>query len=212
MLRFGIWAVLWVSHVTALADPLLLEPDLLRDETRALRQAPPAREFLFLSNQVASIWRASATLTGDNAEGGPAGSVSFRQFTDFDPVIVNINVTGLTKGKHGIHIHQYGDLTESCKSTGPHFKRSLIGNIEAKEDGSASVEFASPYLSLCGPNGIIGRSIVIHEKPIEYNRFPDIAAPPTESQEDNPTPPQTEEQRVGGIVACGVITITKSKE
>ncbi|XP_055707337.1 superoxide dismutase [Cu-Zn] [Phlebotomus papatasi] len=207
----GIWAILWVSHA-ALANPILLEAELLADETRALRQVAPAREFLFLNNQVAPIWRASATLTGDNAEGGPAGLVSFRQFTDFDPVVVSINVTGLTAGKHGVHIHQYGDLTESCKSTGPHFKRSLIGNIEAKEDGTASVEFASPYLSLCGPNGIIGRSLVIHEKPIEYNRFPDIATPPSESQEDNPTLPQTEEQKVGNIVACGVISITKSKE
>ncbi|XP_059614693.1 superoxide dismutase [Cu-Zn] isoform X2 [Phlebotomus argentipes] len=207
----GVWAMLWVAHV-ALANPLLLEDDLFPEAARALRQVAPAREFLFINNQVAPIWRASATLTGDNAEGGGTGSVSFRQFSDFDPVIVSINVTGLTPGKHGVHIHQYGDLTESCKSTGPHFKRSLIGNIEAKEDGSASVEFASPYLSLCGPNGIIGRSLVVHEKPIEYNRFPDIATPPSESQEDNPTLPQTEEQKVGAIIACGVITITKSKE
>lgn len=121
----GIWAILWVSHA-ALANPILLEAELLADETRALRQVAPAREFLFLNNQVAPIWRASATLTGDNAEGGPAGLVSFRQFTDFDPVVVSINVTGLTAGKHGVHIHQYGDLTESCKSTGPHFKRSLV--------------------------------------------------------------------------------------
>uniref|UniRef100_A0A1L8E464 superoxide dismutase n=2 Tax=Nyssomyia neivai TaxID=330878 RepID=A0A1L8E464_9DIPT len=207
----GTWAILWVAHA-ALANPLLLDDDLLLEQPRLLRQVAPGRDFLFLNNQVTPIWRASATLTGDNAEGGPGGSVIFRQFTDFDPVVVNLNVTGLTPGKHGVHIHQYGDLTESCKSTGPHFRRSLIGNIEAKEDGTASVEFASPYLSLCGPNGIIGRSLVVHEKPIEYNRFPDIAAAPSDIEEDNPSPPQTEEQKVGGIVACGVITITKSKE
>lgn len=85
-----------------------------------------------------------------------------------------------------------------------------MGNAEAKEDGSLDIEFPSPYLSLFGPNNIIGRSIVIHAKSIMYSRFPDIQPSPTEGQQDFPIPVQTEEQKVGAILACGMITIKKN--
>lgn len=84
-----------------------------------------------------------------------------------------------------------------------------MGNAETKADGNLEFEFPSPYLSLTGPNSIIGRSIVFHEKPIQYNVFPNIQPAQTDQQQDYPVQPQTEEQRVGGILACGMITIKK---
>lgn len=86
---------------------------------------------------------------------------------------------------------------------------SQVGNAETKGDGNLEFEFQSPYLNLGGPNSIIGRSIVFHEKPIQYNVFPNIQPSPTDQQQDYPVQPQTEEQKVGAIVACGMITIKK---
>ncbi|KAM0945095.1 putative superoxide dismutase [Dioscorea sansibarensis] len=37
------------------------------------------------------------------------------------PTTVNVRVTGLTPGLHGFHLHEYGDTTNGCVSTGPHF-------------------------------------------------------------------------------------------
>lgn len=67
----------------------------------------------------------------------------------------------------------------------------------------------SPQLSFHGPNGIVGRSIAIHEKPIEFNHFPDIYAIPLVPTL-NGAPFQREEENVGPIIACGIITFTDS--
>lgn len=68
------------------------------------------------------------------------------------------------------------------------------------------ITFHSPYLTLFGPRGIVGRSIVIHEKPIEFNRFPDIYGIPITPTVNGVH--QAEEQNVGAVLACGIITIT----
>lgn len=180
-------------------------------------------------------FRAAATLFGDNAEAGPMGQIAFTQYGPGQSVIVTINATGLPAGKHAIHIHAFGDLREGCKSTGPHMRNILvsgcgdairgsifrskmiglfsspqIGNVEVKEDGKLELNFHSPYLTLFGPNkGIIGRSIVIHEKPIEFNRFPDIRGYPV-APTLNQQQVQSEEMAVGGFVACGIITVTNT--
>jgi Cu-Zn family superoxide dismutase len=41
--------------------------------------------------------------------------------------MVTGNITGLTPGPHGFHVHQLGDLSGGCKSTGGHFNPLEVG-------------------------------------------------------------------------------------
>ncbi|XP_053687298.1 superoxide dismutase [Cu-Zn] [Sabethes cyaneus] len=144
-------------------------------------------------------WKAGATLVADNPEQQIMGTISFRQWAP-GHIETNINATGLPVGKHAVHVHAFGDMREGCKSTGPHFRSSIIGNIEVKEDGNAMIDFPSPYVNLFGFAGIVGRSIVVHEKASEIYRFPDLSI-------NNPVSFQGEEDTVGARIACGIITI-----
>lgn len=70
-------------------------------------------------------WRAWSMLWADEGD-GRNGEVSFRQISPVNPVLVNINATGLPPGKHAVHIHAYGDMRERCRSTGPHVRGILV--------------------------------------------------------------------------------------
>ncbi|XP_078415992.1 superoxide dismutase [Cu-Zn]-like [Cetorhinus maximus] len=87
-------------------------------------------------------------------------------------------ISGLTPGKHGFHVHTFGDISKGCGSTGPHYnpcnethgapqdkKRHVgdLGNIEADENGTARVEIVDRLLRLAGKYSIIGRTMVVNE-------------------------------------------------
>ena len=87
-------------------------------------------------------------------------------------------VSGLTEGKHGFHIHQYGDCSAGDgKSAGGHFnpsemKHSVptdsirhvgdIGNIVADAEGNAKLEWVDSHMTFEGLHSIIGRGVIIH--------------------------------------------------
>jgi Cu-Zn family superoxide dismutase len=87
-------------------------------------------------------------------------------------------VTGLKPGKHGFHVHEFGDLTsKDGMATGGHFnpegtkhgghhadERHVgdLGNIVADKDGTAVVKMTDKLISLHGPHSIIGRAIIVH--------------------------------------------------
>jgi Cu-Zn family superoxide dismutase len=86
-------------------------------------------------------------------------------------------ITGLTPGKHGFHIHEFGDLrSDDGSSAGGHFNPDMhphgspqdprhhagdLGNITADQNGKAMVKMTMPGLRV---HFIIGRSIVVHGK------------------------------------------------
>ena len=118
-------------------------------------------------------------------------------------VEVSGRVSGLAPGKHGFHVHEFGDCTsQDGMSAGSHFdpekmphggphdqKRHVgdLGNITADNSGTAEVKITDKVIQLSGRHSIIGRSIIVHAK---EDNLKDIAS-------------------AGGRIGCGVIGIAK---
>jgi Cu-Zn family superoxide dismutase len=94
------------------------------------------------------------------------------------PTTIKVTISGLKPGKHGFHVHAFGDLTDGCTSAGPHFNpfgkthgapsddtRHVgdLGNVEAGADGKVETTITDHLVSLIGQHSVIGRSIVVHE-------------------------------------------------
>ena len=105
------------------------------------------------------------------------GTIEFKEISNKIEIIVSIE--GLSPGYHGFHIHEAGDLTQSCKSACAHFnpegknhggptdkERHVgdLGNIYADKNGKVKQKIYDNKIKLSGKNSIIGRCVVIHEK------------------------------------------------
>ena len=104
-----------------------------------------------------------------------AGVVRFQPVTE--GLLISYQITGLTDGKHGFHIHEYGDLTDGCTSACAHFNPDGathggldtkirhfgdLGNIESK-DRLAEGSLFLPNGRLDGSKySILGRMIIVH--------------------------------------------------
>ncbi|KAG0604458.1 hypothetical protein M758_10G173800 [Ceratodon purpureus] len=122
----------------------------------------------------AATKKAVAVLKGtSNVE----GVVTLLQEDD-GPTKVSVKITGLAPGKHGFHLHEFGDTTNGCMSTGPHFNpegkthgapedgnrhAGDLGNVIAGDDGVVEVELQDSQIPLSGPHSVVGRAFVIHE-------------------------------------------------
>lgn len=94
-----------------------------------LRKISPSNIFLLLSTFVSlqeKPVKAVAVLTGDTIK----GTVHFTQNGCGQPVLVEVNITGLTAGDHGFHVHERGDLTDGCASLGAHFNPDKVTLIK----------------------------------------------------------------------------------
>ena len=112
-----------------------------------------------------------------NTSSNISGHIEFTQ-KDKEDVIIKVNISGLKPGKHGFHIHEAGDLTDSCTSACKHFNPSNkkhggpdskerhvgdLGNIKANKQGNCKTTFTDSKIKLKGKYSIIGRSVVIHD-------------------------------------------------
>jgi len=94
-------------------------------------------------------------------------------------------ITGLTPGLHGFHVHEYGDLSNGCKSAGGHYNPQGKshgdiaddnrhvgdqGNIRADDSGVARLNYQDYRISLNGNNSVIGRALIVHAKPDDLGK------------------------------------------
>ncbi len=131
------------------------------------------------------------------------GTVTFTKTGEGVKIVADF--TGLTPGKHGFHIHEFGDCSApDGKSAGGHFNPTNnphaghdadtrhvgdLGNVEADSSGKAHLELTDKMMTMSGEKSIIGRGFIVHEK------ADDLKSQPTGD--------------AGGRVACGVIGIAK---
>jgi len=119
---------------------------------------------------------------------GVHGTVHFSQASPKTRVEVSISLQGFKPHQvHAIHIHEYGDLTQGCKSTGKHLNPygdthgspyftttqhagDLINNLFTDEKGCARLTFLDDHLSLdpTKPECVLGRAVVIHGHADDY--------------------------------------------
>jgi len=102
-------------------------------------------------------------------------------------------ITGLATGKHGFHIHEFGDCSDfrGASSAGRHFNPDQVahgapedhlhhagdlGNLIADSTGQATLDKVFDSISLDGKKGILGRAVIIHELPDDLSSQPAGAA------------------------------------
>lgn len=137
-------------------------------------------------------------------EGNKAhGTVTFTRVGASVKVVAHVE--GLTPGKHGFHIHEWGDCSSKDGSAaGGHFNPAGaphgapeaaqrhagdLGNVEANAGGVAHLEYNDSVMKMSGPGSIIGRGMIVHANP------DDLKTQPTGN--------------AGGRLACGVIGVAK---
>jgi Cu-Zn family superoxide dismutase len=121
---------------------------------------------------VAEIKPASGAAT-QPANKNVTGTVTFTQAGD--DLAVAAHLMGLSPGKHGIHIHNHGDLSDPhLISAGSHYDTDKhkhggpetaehhsgdLGNITADDAGNAHLEIMLKNMKL---DSLVGKSVIVH--------------------------------------------------
>jgi Cu-Zn family superoxide dismutase len=117
-----------------------------------------------------------------------SGTVVFSPGSDMKSMQVDIALSGLEPGKHGVHIHELDDCSaEDASSAGGHFNPfnnehgaplsdshhlGDMGNVEANSEGDVRVTLMLDDMSFSGPNSILQRSVVVHAEPDDLTSAP----------------------------------------
>ncbi|XP_010524985.1 PREDICTED: superoxide dismutase [Cu-Zn] 3 isoform X2 [Tarenaya hassleriana] len=134
-----------------------------------------------MAAQATGNLKAVALITGDN---NVRGCLQFIQDASGTTHVTG-TIAGLSPGFHGFHIHSFGDTTNGCNSTGPHFNprnkvhgaphegerhAGDLGNIYAGSDGVAEISIKDKQIPLNGQHSILGRAVVVHADPDDLGK------------------------------------------
>lgn len=136
---------------------------------------------------------AQATATIESRSGSPVtGRAVFTELPS-GGTKVEVWIEHATPGLHGLHLHEKGDCSApDATSAGGHFNASShphagpseaarhngdLGNIEIGADGKGRLEITSSLLTVQpGPDCVVGRAVVFHEKADDLKTQPTGAA------------------------------------
>lgn len=128
----GVAAVGSAPMGTSLPNPYLMF-NYVRQHIQSLLRKRKKVDFIFLFlTQPEPSWRALAILIPDSSTNNSSdnndikGQIVFHQWSPNNFVRITINATGIPYGKHAVHIHFYGDISQGCKSTGPHYESHFV--------------------------------------------------------------------------------------
>jgi Cu-Zn family superoxide dismutase len=112
------------------------------------------------------------------------GTVTFTR--EKGGVRVVANITGLTPGAHGFHVHEKGDCSaHDGSSAGGHFNPTGaphgaptaaqhhvgdMGNVLADAKGVARLSVVFPFLQLDGPHSILDKAVIVHAAPDDFSQ------------------------------------------
>jgi len=143
----------------------------------------------------------------EHVVGDIEGFVKLKQKAN-GPTIIKGILKGLEPGKHGFHIHEFGDLSDGCKSAGGHYNPEGVehgglsqghvgdlGNIVADQSGTARFQIKAERVEL---SDVVGRAIVIHADEDDLGKGGDEESLKTGN--------------AGDRVACGVIRLREVVE
>jgi superoxide dismutase, Cu-Zn family len=155
-----------------------------------------------VSARAESVTKAVAVLSATKGN-SVSGTVTFTKVDGGVKIVAD--VTGLTPGEHGFHVHEFGDCSApDATSAGGHFNPHHMqhgapdaavrhagdfGNLEADASGKAHYERVDATITLEGPDSIVGHGVIVHEK------ADDLKTQPTGN--------------AGARVACGAIGVAK---
>ena len=124
--------------------------------------------------------------------------------------LIKGTIKGLTPGLHGFHIHEFGDMSDGCKSMGGHYnpdgvdhgdlKQGHVGDLEnvvANDSGVATFTITAPRVDLLGDRSVIGRGLVIHEDEDDLGKGGDAESLKTGN--------------AGERLVCGVIVVRSNE-
>lgn len=108
-----------------------------------------------------------------------SGTIELVQYKNYTKFIVNLS--GMKSNTiHAIHIHEYGNLSEGCHSSGEHYNPKnvnhgfkapykhvgdLINNLNSNSKGNVKGYFTDSMVKV---KDVIGRAVVIHDLPDDY--------------------------------------------
>lgn len=148
-----------------------------------------------------------AIATLESRSGSSARGTASFMMRDDGGVSMRVDVTGVTPGEHGIHIHENGDCSApDASSAGGHFNPNKgrhgahtesarhagdFGNVTAGSNGEIHETVVVSGVTLGSEmNSIVGKAVVLHAK-----------------RDDLTTQPSGDS---GERIACGIVTLAGS--